>query len=188
MNRRKAIAGMTALVGGAFAANYFYKNTKNEKISSIHDEKLLIAELADTIIPRTDTPGAKDVNSEEIIILLLDDCANRKTQNNFIRGLENVKSLSHSVYHKDFISCSKKERESILTQMEKDEKPFNGIIGKVKSKFFGDGFIATLKEYTANAYCTSMKGATEGLQYVLIPGKRIACVDRAKNEKSWATQ
>ena len=188
MNRRKALAGLAAIVGGSIAANYVYRNSKNERINSLRDEKLLIGELAETIIPRTDTPGAKDVNAAETIILLLEDCADRKTQNNFIRGLEKIKSQSESSYYKSFFNCTLKEKELLLVMIENEEKPFNGFVGKIKNKFFGESFIFTLKEYTSNAYCSSMKGAQEGLQYVMIPGKRIACVSREKNGKSWATQ
>ncbi len=188
MNRRKALAGIVAIVGGSVAVNYVYRNSKNERINSLHDEKLLIGELAETIIPRTDTPGAKDVNAADTIILLLEDCADRKTQNNFIRGLEKVKSCSKSLYNKSFFNCSQKERELLLVMIESEEKPLNGFMGKIKNKFFGESFITTLKEYSANAYCTSMKGASEGLQYIMIPGKRIACITREKNGKSWATQ
>ncbi len=188
MNRRKAIIGLVGLTGAATASYFFYTQTKQEDLNQLDSNKLFIAELAETIIPRTTTPGAKDAKAEEIIILWLKECTDRKTRNNFIRGLEKLKSRCQAAFDKDFMHCSAQERQALLNQFEKEEKPFAPIFGKIQKKFLGTAFMPTLKEYTTKAYCTSFLGATQGLAYVLIPSRREACIPLQTSQKSWATQ
>lgn len=188
MNRRSAILGLFGLGAVSVSSYYFYTQTKEESEVELDKSKTLIAELAETIIPRTTTPGAKDVQAEEIIVLWLKECADRKTRNNFIRGLERLQARCKSAFNKDFLSCSPVERHALLAQFEKEEKPLMPIMGKIQKKLLGAAFVPTLKEYTTKAYCTSQIGATQGLAYVLIPSRREACIELQPNQTSWATQ
>ncbi len=188
MNRRKALLG-TALISGIVYSGYkLFDFFTPHNIEKLDLNKALIDELAEIIIPRTETPGAKDVLAGELIIKLLKDCTTTNTQNNFIAGLMQLKSAAISEYGKEFLNCSLPQQITLLNIIEQDEKPFNGIVWKIQKKLLGKSFIYTLKEYTTKAYCTSMLGATQGLKYVLIPGRRLACTDAEPNQKSWATQ
>lgn len=188
MNRRKAILGVAFLTGASFLGYKFYDLTSSEDFSEIDSNKQLIAELAETLIPRTNTPGAKDVNAELMVIKLLNECTDNKTKRNFIKGLHKVNTLSKSQFDKSFIELSTEQKIGVLNLIEQNSKPLIPIIGKVQKKIIGNAFIPTLKEYVSKSYCTSMIGATQGLQYIAIPGKRISCTDLSKNQPSWATQ
>ena len=93
MNRRKAI-GSLFLLAGAGVASYtglrFYKLYKTPELASLPHFKTLIDELAETIIPRTHTPGAKDAQVGDFIIRMITDCTSKKEQNTFLYGLHDV--------------------------------------------------------------------------------------------------
>src|SRR5258706_15442809 len=45
---------------------------KNIKINGSDEE--LLSELSETIIPKTNTPGAKDVSAQLFALMMIDDC------------------------------------------------------------------------------------------------------------------
>lgn len=187
MNRRKALFGI-ALFSGASYAGYKAYDLLAERNIELDSQKTLIAELAETIIPKTDTPGAKEAKVEEAVIAFLKDCTDRKTLNNFLDGLEDVETYAKATFQKSFVACDNIQKNQVLSHFEKKGKQSNGFFGKIQKKVFGKPFFATLKEYTVRGYCTSMTGATQGLSYLFIPSKRLSCIDMTSNQKSWATQ
>jgi hypothetical protein len=190
MNRRKAIGNIILLTGGATIAVSSYKGYqwfKKPDLDFINKQKLLIEALAETIIPKTDTPGAKEAGVGEIIITLLNDCTPRPSQNRFIEGLKELINHTSSQFNKSYLDCTSEEQSIVLRHFQKSGKPFKGIIGKAQNKFLGKSFYATLSEYTTYGYCTSELGASQGLSYVLIPGRYNGCIPLEKNQKTWAT-
>jgi Gluconate 2-dehydrogenase subunit 3 len=191
MNRRKAILKM-GLIGGSLTLFYAgfkaWNLVKSPSILKLQENKMLIDDLAEAIIPKTDTPGAKDVNVGEFIIKMIKDCTPRQSQNNFIDGLIRVEDYANSSYSKSFSQCSPTEQENILSFFEKSDTPAGGIFGKVERKLMGDSFFVTLKKYTVIGYCTSELGAKQGLSYDYIPGKYVGETILLPGQKAWATQ
>ena len=191
MNRRKAIGQLLILTGGATLTVTSYKGYqwfKKPDINFIFAQKQTIEALTELIIPKTDTPGAKEAGVADTLLLLVKDCTARPTQNRFIEGVKELMNYSHSEYKKSFIDCTIEEQSSILKHFQKKGKPYKGIIGKVQNKFLGKSFYVTLAEYTTYCYCTSELGATQGLSYVLVPGNYNGCISLDKHQKTWATK
>lgn len=191
MNRRKALRNILLISGGAAisAATYkAYNWFKKPDLDFVFDQKKIIEALAETIIPKTDTPGAKEAGVGEIIEILLKDCTSRPSQNKFIDGLKELISYCSSTYHKSYLDCTSKEQSNVLRYFQENGKPPKGIIGKVQNQFLGKSFYSTLVEYTTFGYCTSELGATQGLSYVLIPGRYNGCIPLEPNQRTWATK
>jgi hypothetical protein len=191
MERRKAIGNILLLAGGVTVSLTSYKGYqwfKKPDLDFIFEQKQIIEALAEIIIPKTDTPGAKEAGVSDTILVLLKDCTPRPTQNRFIEGVKELINYSSSEYNKDFLHCTIKEQSSILRHFQKKGKPFKGMIGKIQNKFLGKSFYETLAEYTTYSYCTSELGATQGLSYVLVPGRYNGCITLDKNQKTWATK
>jgi len=191
MKRRKAI-GRILLAGGGTVAAYsgyrWYDLKKDPDLVYLDQRRDLIADLAETIIPATDTPGAKEAGVHDFIILMIKDCTDIKSQNKFIDGLKELEHYCSSAFNKPFGKCAENEKQEVLKHFEAKGKNFKGILGKVQNRFLGKSFFITLKENTAAGYCSSEAGATRGLAYVYIPGKYIGCVPLQPGQKSWATK
>ncbi len=191
MERRKAIGNILLLAGGVTVSVTSYKGYqwfKKPDLDFILAQKQLIEALTEIIIPKTDTPGAKEAGVADTLLLLLKDCTPRPTQNRFIEGVKELMNYSSSEYKKRFLDCTLEEQSTILRHFQNKGKPLKGLMGKVQNKFLGKSFYATLAEYTTYCYCTSELGATQGLSYVLVPGRYNGCITLDKNQRTWATK
>lgn len=191
MDRRTTIKGILTLgfLGissfSAYKWIYFHRSVDSRSILLYRE---LIAELADTIIPTTDTPGAKAVKAENYIINVLLNCTDKVGQNIFLNGLQDVEEFTKSKFDKDFFRCTVDERNHILKHFEdKSAYPYQ-IINKINNKIFGEPFFLSLKKLTVEGYCYSEIGATQGLAYDYVPGSYESCIPLKPNQKSWATK
>jgi hypothetical protein len=191
MNRRKAI-GRIFLFTGISIAGYsgykFWDWNKKPDLDFLSQQKDLIAALAETIIPASDSPGAKEAGVEQYIITMIKDCTERKSQNKFIDGLKALNHYCKSQFNKPFDQCTEKEKQQTLQHFEEMGKSSKGLIGKAEDRYLGKSFFSTLKTYTIQGYCSSEMGATKGLSYLYIPGKFVGCMPLQPGQKAWATK
>ena len=191
MIRRKALGLILLGTGGAAASwgglKWWQLNHAPDK--AYLDGKLdLLSALAETIIPKTDTPGAKEAGVGQYLLDMVKDCTDKKTQNKFIDGLKDLEQYTQDKYNKSYETCSVEEQHQVMKHFQEKGKPYNGIVGKAQNKFLGKSFFTTLKEYTVTGYCTSQLGATQGLAYLAVPGPYIGCTTLQKGQKTWATK
>jgi len=191
MNRRKAIRRLFWIGGGtllAFSGYELYRLRKAPDLDYLEHRKELLADLADTILPPTESPGAKEASVQDFIVLMIRDCSSLSTQNKFIDGLKELERYCLSEYNKPFVRCSPEEKTLVLTYFEKQGNTGTGIVSKVEKRYFGKPFFVSLREYVVMGYCTSEIGAKQGLAYQFIPGKYIGCVTMQHHQKTWATK
>lgn len=191
MDRRTSLKSLVVLMSIGVSSLSFYKwlsINSSPDLRFLLQKRLLIAELAEAIIPRTDTPGAKDARVENFIITIIVSCSDVKTQNNFIKGLRNVENFAQKRFNMDFIKCKRDQKIEILNHFEQESRYAYNILNKINNKFLGKTFFSRLKELTVEGYCTSMIGATQGLAYDYIPGTFNGCAPLTKKQRSWATK
>ena len=168
MNRKTAIKRLALLGAGGlliYTGYRGYRIYREPPLGRLDQYEAVINEIAGVIIPATYTPGAKEANVGGFIIRMVKDCTPRPSQNNFIDGIEDLVSYSHSRYDKPFEKCSPDEQVAILTRFERNGKPFDGIAGKIEKRVKGESFFMTLKKYTVLGYGSSKIGCTEGFAY-----------------------
>ncbi len=191
MKRKKAI-GTILLAGGAtvvgFSGYEWFTLTRNPDRSYLISKKTLLADLAETIIPATDSPGARDAGAADFMLPILNECTDDKTLNRFIAGLQDLEEYTLFHYKQEFSACSPSEKEAILQWAEQKFKDSNSLLHKIKNKFTGRSFFDTLKTYTVYGYCISEKGASLGMRYVAVPGRYLSCTPLEPNQPSWATK
>jgi len=191
MNRRKAILSFF-LVGGGAAAGFsgykWFSIHKTPDLAFLDAHQPLLADLAETIIPATDTPGAKEAMVHTTVIAMIKEVADRKTKNIFIDGLKEVESHSGSKYGKSFSALTPVQQQKVVAYFREAGKNYSGMMGKIKNKFIGKSFFHILKEYSTIAFCTSKTGATKTLAYNYIPGGYLPCMPMTPGQKSWATK
>lgn len=102
-------------------------------------ELATVGALAETIIPRTKTPGALDAKVHELID---ESIANNKTaQATWRKGLAEVEALSQKLYKKSYSALEAGDQAAVMTELA------------AKSKFF-----ETLKNATVDAYYSTKEG------------------------------
>lgn len=191
MNRRKAITRIILSgtgVGLLFAGYKWYDWNKTPDLAYTEHHKELITALAETIIPATDTPGAREAGVGDYIIIMIRDCTDRMSMNKFIDGLKELQHHCQSRFSKPYEQCSAADRQTVLQHFEEKARPFNNLVGKAENMFLGSPFFTTLKKYTVQGYCTSEAGATRGLAYLYIPGSLHGCTPMQPGQKAWATR
>ncbi|MGN7888562.1 gluconate 2-dehydrogenase subunit 3 family protein [Dyadobacter endophyticus] len=198
MKRRDALGRVALLMGGTLSAPTmlaFLEGCKSstETASAMTfpfsaDRKALVSEVAEIIIPKTDTPGAKDAKVGEFIEMMLKDCYEAKDQESFNKGLAELEK-------KDFLKAKPEEQTKILKEMEANAKEELSKAGEEKKKYTEAGkeytdagvpFFRLMKELTLLGYFTSEPGATQALEYVAVPGRYDGCIDLKPGQKNWA--
>ncbi len=137
---------------------------KNFSISA--DQDSLLAELAESIIPKTTTPGAKDISAHRFALKMMDDCRSKEDQEKFLAGLAAFEKQADKISGKSFVKQSAEERKAVLTEMEKDKE----------SKEDAVAFYRTMKRFTIQAYSSSEFFLTKVQVYELVPSRYHGCV------------
>ena len=189
MNRRNAITQMILSGAGlvtVFGGYKWYTGNRYPDLRFLSSNKNLIAALAETIIPRTDTPGAIDAGVPDFICRHITDCCSRKMQNRFINGLKDLQQYAHQQYQQPYERCNDLQQEAVLSFFEAEVAAPAGIMKKVRNRLLGPPFFSILKTSTAEGYCTSEVGATQALAYLHIPGHYDPCTTLTPGQRSWA--
>lgn len=190
ITRRKALfLFVTILI--SFFLTYFFsikkRNSVKRDIRSLYSFKELIEELSETIIPSTDTPGAKEAKVADYIVNVFDNCTSDSDKIVIINGLENLEKYSVKKFSNPFSRCTSESRIAILQHFEKEWVLPHPFLNKVRRKIFGETFFEQMKWLIISGYCTSELGATQGLAYDHIPGNYIPCIPYEPYQRSWAT-
>ena len=124
----------------------------------------LLAEIVETIIPATDTLGAKELKVHAYIQKMVLDCYETDVQAALVKGLDAVDPLSEKAKGKDFATCSTAEREDVLKQLEQSQDPAQ------------KDFYQLVKGLTIQGYLTSEYVMTNLTKYEMVPGRYHGCV------------
>ncbi|QHS59473.1 gluconate 2-dehydrogenase subunit 3 family protein [Chitinophaga agri] len=190
MNRREAIRNVALLLGSAISASTLSAlegcNPKGPANYALQtpETKSILAEIAETILPETSTPGAKAAKVDEFIVKMLNDCYKPEDQKVVLEGLKKVDEASEKQFKKSFVDLTAEQKNTVLTAVDKERVDYN----KRENKKEGDPthYFQILKELTLTGYFTSEAGATKALRYVPVPGKFEGCIPYTKGEKAWA--
>jgi len=190
MNRRDALKNVAILMGTAISASTMAAlsgcNTgpKNYTLQT-PETRSLLAEISETIIPETDTPGAKAAKVDEFMITMMNDCYDEKSQKIFVDGLKAIDEASNKKFGKVFVQLASGQKTELLTAIDQERIDYNKK--KDKPKGSGPHYFQLMKELTLLGYFTSEPGATKALRYIQVPGRYDGCVPYKKGDKAWAT-
>jgi hypothetical protein len=145
-----------------------------------------VKEMAEIIIPRTDTPGAADVGAAEFIDLILTEWYEDPERARFLSGLADLDSSSQALFGKDFIDCSVLQQSDILKalgqkmaeEIGEQARPLRRRGASAPATFY-----AMFRQLTLTAYYTSEAGATDELHFEMIPGSYQGCPPESVKEE-----
>jgi hypothetical protein len=191
MNRREALSSVALLLGGTIiGAEMFLSGCTNadKKIGSAGvnfspEDISFLDEVGDTIIPATDSPGAKEAKIGEFMHTIVRDCYEPANQQIFVDGMGKLNEASIKMNGKGFLASSPEERKKLLIELDKEQKEY------AKSKKPADPvhYFRMMKELTVWGCFSSEPGATKALRYVAVPGRFDGCIPYKKGDKAWAT-
>ncbi len=201
MNRRDVIKNVALMLGGAFSAPTLMAMNHWENATQAHvngtafslssSQRTIVAEIAELILPKTDTPGAKDVGVPAFIEMMMKDCYAQAEQQSFMEGLVLIEQTK-------FLDLNESERKGVLKYLEQETKA-EMVARQMKQTKMGDNddhedikkapkglpFWRLIKELTLLGYFTSEEGIKASFEYVQIPGK-LENIKLQPNQKAYA--
>jgi hypothetical protein len=199
MNRREAVSRVALLLGGTLSLPTLMALQRSDcsplpgstgfQLTSIQQK--LVAEVAEMIIPKTDTPGAIEAGVPSFIEMMLADCYEQPEHLSFREGVD-------ALIRSGFLDQSPMQRTATLEQLQADTKIRMAAYNIQQSKMgdnedrelmntqkMGLPYWRLMKELTLLGYFTSEAGIMGSFEYVPVPGK-FEVVKLKPNQKAFA--
>ncbi len=122
----------------------------------------LAISIADTILPRTDTPSASDARVPQFLDLLLKDVFSEEVKEHFIAGLNQFDVECETATGKSFTKLDQEARNKYLDLIDQE------VMTKTYKEHIP--FYFTFKQLTITIYFSSEQGVKQNLNYMPIPG------------------
>ncbi len=189
MNRRDALSRVALIFGGTvIGAEAFLSGCKTAtkygaSLNFTSDDTAYLNEIAETILPATNTPGAKEAKVGEFMAVYVKDCYEEKDQKIFMEGMAKLDEACNTKNGKSFMECTPEQRHEFLVALDKEAKDYQ----KSKKEDDPTHYFSLIKQLTLMGFFTSEPGATKALRYVAIPGRYEGCIPYKKGDKAWAT-
>lgn len=166
MNRRTVFKRLAVASAAAWILPSCFSDPKKvtialNRLQVSHDEEMLLADIAEVIIPETDTPGAVAVRAHHFALVMVDDCMGKDEQERYLKGLRSFQQVLGSLTGKKFSESSSGERLEMLTAFEAQREAVDEDAG-----FFYDRTRALIIQ----GYQSSQYFLTQVKPYQLVPG------------------
>ncbi|MDX1942064.1 MAG: gluconate 2-dehydrogenase subunit 3 family protein, partial [Saprospiraceae bacterium] len=174
-----------AVVGGEFFLSGCNRNDNVSEMIGLFSKKEItfFDEIAEAIIPRTSTPGAKDAQVGNFIADFVSNCYDAKDQNIIKNSLATIDQASQTQYKKAFVKITPEQRHELLQKAALEAKAYNE--NPQKAADAPPHYYTLFQQLTLMGFFTSEPGYTQVLRYEIVPGKYEACIDY-KEETAWA--
>lgn len=130
-------------------------------------EMAVLAKVSDLLLPRTETPGALDVQVPAILDRLMAEWASVETQVEHRQTLSALDARLSALAGGDFVTASASTAEQALAAVDDEAFAGEGV----------DGYRG-LKGLVTQAYFSTEGGAVEEHGWVAVPGRWEPCEDR----------
>jgi hypothetical protein len=190
MNRREALKNTAVIMGYTISIPSLVSilnscNTNSgqnwQPLFFSPDQAGVIGELAETILPKTQTPGAKDLNIDQFIDRIIKEVFSTEDQQLFLKGMDAFEKECTDIYSKSFIKCSPDQRNELLKKLEKESaKTPPSVWGIVLKESGPMPFYRQAKELTLLGYFTSEQVGKKILVYDPVPGLYAGDIPLAK--------
>ncbi len=178
MDRRTALKQAALFAGGvallpscSFGPERVAMALNNLKIDV--DLQDMLAKIVETMIPSGEIPGAEELEVYKFVLVMADDCIDKKEQASFTSGLQKFGPFVKENFEKAFAKGDQVYKEKVLTDiMAKDDAEETAMPGLKDIK----SFLGMTKRYSIQGYMQSQYIMTEKFPYKHVPGPFQACV------------
>ncbi|QJB29826.1 gluconate 2-dehydrogenase subunit 3 family protein [Chitinophaga oryzae] len=180
MDRRELIKTIAVLTGAAFVGGDLFLSGCREQNKALFSQEdiAFFDEVAETIIPRTDTPGAKDAEVGKFMVLYASDCYDIAQQQTLQQGITQINNTAKKKFRRAFVQLTTAQKLSLLTDIQEEAR---------RQKARKDApvhYFTLMKQLTLLGFFTSEAGATQVLRHLPVPGTYHGCVDY-NGETAW---
>jgi hypothetical protein len=174
-----AMVGLPALVHGQAPA-------AGPKAAFSAADIATLDEIAETILPRTGTPGAKDAGAGAFMARFVSDCYTAEQQAAFRAGLADIDKRAGG----GFVSLVAGDRTELLRGLDAEARKRVAEVSETGTAEAGEKiphYFTMIKQLSIFSFFTSKVGATEVLKYVAVPGRYDGEVPYVPGTPAWAT-
>lgn len=148
----------------------------------------LLDEIAETILPRTDTPGAKDAGVGLFMARFVTDCYDPQQQAVFRAGLADLDKRAKG----GFLALKPAQRTELLDKLAAEARaaspdPKKADDEGADSAAIPPHYFTMIKQLVLFGFFTSEVGATKVLRYVPVPGRFDGDLPYEPGTPAWAT-
>lgn len=189
LNRRQALARIAVVMGGAFVGSEVLLNgatppVKADTANAFSAADIaLLDEVGDTIIPATDTPGAKATKIGAFMVMMVNECYDNAHHAVFYHGIGKLNAACTTKFGRDFKACTPSQRTALLNDLDAEQKSYQAT----KPANEPAHYFRLMKQLTVLGYFTSEIGATKALQFTEVPGRYDGNAPYQKGERNWFT-
>lgn len=187
MDRREllkliAIATGGAVIGGEFLLAGCKNPAAGAGLSFTADNLSFLDEVAETILPKTNTPGAKEAEVAKFMQVMVNDCYKAEDQKIFHEGIVKLDEACKKMHNEIFMKVTPLQRTELLSALDKEAKDYM----KNKKKDEQNHYFTMMKQLTLQGYFTSKTVLTTVFDYHAVPGKYDGAVPYKKGDKAFA--
>ncbi len=169
MKRRTVVKNLVLLAGAAAVLPSCLSETNDQKQASqsptaalTASQRQLVADVCETLLPRTDTPGAQDLGLPLYVLKMLHDCTPAKEQQLFLAGLEQLDAAARQQQGHSFATSTLPQRAALLQRLDQQPTDFSDELS---------GFYRIVRQLTIDGYTNSKYFMTKEVVYELVPGR-----------------
>ena len=186
MNRRELLKMVAAATGGVvIGGEFFLAGCKNPDAgigtsnTFTESEIAFLDEVAETIFPKTSTPGAKDAKVGQYMTVFVNDCYDQQQQDAFHAGMKSLNDACKKMHGHDFMKAEPAHRKELLVALDKERAEYQ----KTKKKEDPNHYFQAFKQLTIMGYFTSKEGREGATNYQPVPGKYQGDIPYKKGDK-----
>ncbi|MFD1469324.1 gluconate 2-dehydrogenase subunit 3 family protein [Hymenobacter caeli] len=169
MLRRTALKNLAFFAGAATLLPGCLADAKREPPASIAlkhvavsaSQEKTLAEVCETILPKTDTPGAKELGIHLYVLKMLDDCCEKKEQQAFVAGLGQLDDAAQKAYGRPFAAGTAPQKLALLQGLERQPDGSSDLAS----------FYHSTKRLAVGGYTTGKYFLTTQIVYELVPSR-----------------
>lgn len=207
MNRRELLKMVAAATGGVVVGGEFFlagcKNPEAGQSTEFTENDIaFFDEVAETIFPKTSTPGAKDAKVGQFMRVIVNDCYTEENQKAFRDGQTAINAACKKMHGHDFMKATPEHKKAVLISLDPEVKEyqvkikeFNKLQDDLEKKAQANGdtnfkkqtmpahYFTMMKQLTILGYFTSKEGREGATNYQPVPGKYQGDVPYKKGDK-----
>ena len=185
MDRRELLKMVALATGGAvIGGEFFLAGCKNKDVGIAQGafsqgDIAFLDEVAETIIPKTATAGAKEAEVGKFMTVMVNDCYDEADQKIFHEGMKKLDDACNKMHSHSFMKAEPAHRKELLTSLDKEAKEYM----KTKKQEDPNHYFVMMKQLTLLGYFTSKPGMEQNFNYAQTPGKYDGAVPYKKGDK-----